>query len=308
MKSTWIDTHIHLSDIGPGGRQRHGFLAALECLLDSCDADLRLIASCDSPYMGRMRDDPDAILPGNQFIHDVCRHFPGRIFGACTMNPLWPKASAQAIDRCFGDWGFVMLGEMLPYCHHYVMDCEDTALLVRQATGYGVPTQVHLGTYCRPDRGYVPGDSMDGIGQLADLMGCVRRVPEAWWVLAHAIGRAPDPTFIPWADMFLDAIFGVYGRFPDNFWIEIRDFYAQALPRVLREVPINRLLAGTDWTTRHGPPFAPYGTCFEAQPGNNPFPPAVASLLGFLRAAGANDDTIQAIACHNAKDLFRLPI
>jgi hypothetical protein len=72
-------------------------------------------------------------------------------------------------------------------------------------------------------------------------------------------------------------------------------------------VPTAKLLAGTDWTTRVGPPFAPYGTCFEAGPGRNPFPPSVASFIGFLRAAGAGDAAIQAIACHNAQALFRLP-
>ena len=107
--------------------------------------------------------------------------------------------------------------------------------------------------------------------------------------------------------MFLDVIDGHYGCFPENFWIEIRDFYCKALPRVIQEVPHDKILSGTDWTTRIGPPFAPYGTCFEAGRGaEQPFDPCVASFIGYLKKAGATAEDIELIAHKNAEKLFRL--
>ena len=133
------------------------------------------------------------------------------------------------------------------------------------------------------------------------------RVPEAKYILAHAIGCGPTPAFVPWANMFLDTLAGLFPSFPDNFWVEIRDFHCPALARTLAEVPATRLLAGTDWTTRVGPPFQSYGTMFDVSEGENPFPARVSSFVEFLRKAGASDEAIDRIGSLNAIELFRLP-
>ena len=73
-------------------------------------------------------------------------------------------------------------------------------------------------------------------------------------------------------------------------------------------MPATRLLSGTDWTTRIGPPFASYGTMFDVAEGDNPFPPAVASFVEFLKQAGAADQVIERLAWRNAAELLRLPI
>ena len=104
--------------------------------------------------------------------------------------------------------------------------------------------------------------------------------------------------------MFLDALHGLFDEYPDNFYIEIRDFHAPALARTIAEVPSTHLLAGTDWTTRIGPPFQPYGTVFDIAADENPFPPCVASFVDFLRDAGADEDTITRIGSENAMRLF----
>ena len=141
---------------------------------------------------------------------------------------------------------------------------------------------------------------------MRDLLRCVDRVPEAKYILAHAIGCGPSPEYVSWADMFLDTIAGCFPSYPDNFWIEIRDFQCKALKRTIAEVPTTQLLAGTDWTTRIGPPFQSYGTMFGVDEAENPFPPEVESFAGFLREAGASEEDISRIGFGNAKDLYKI--
>lgn len=308
MKREWIDVHIHISDIGKDGKKRLHFIDDLAALLDSSDANLKMIVSADGPYGSPMKTNPEAILAGNSFIHDVTQALPGRVFGACFVNTNFYRESLDTMNKCFGDWGFLMFGEMLGYSMGFDMASENCVKLVRRAAEFNVPVQVHLATYCIPSKGYPYDKSMDGIGQLADMIACVRQVPEAKYIMAHAIGCAPDPTYIPWANMFLDSVLGTYGCFPDNFWLEIRDFNCPALARTLRDVPHEKLLSGTDWTTRVGPPFAPYGTCFEAisQGWKTPFVPSVATFTDFLRKAGATEDDIDMIGSLNPRNLFQL--
>ena len=96
--------------------------------------------------------------------------------------------------------------------------------------------------------------------QMRDRLEAVDRVPEGKYVLAHAIGCGPTSDYVSWADMILDTLAGVFPGYPDNFWTEIRDFHCHALERTLAEIPSTRLLVGTDWMTRVGPPFQAYGT------------------------------------------------
>jgi len=309
MKRCWIDTHIHVSDIGPDGRRRERMLADLLDVLDRCDADLRFLISCDGPYTSQIIREPGGMLAANRFIYDLVRQAPGRLYGSCTVNPNYLDESLRVMDQCFGEWGFVQLGEMLQYMMKYQMDSDAAEKVVRKAVQYDVPVQVHLGTYCWPKRQrgrYRDETSGDGIFHIADLLGIAQRVPEAKYILAHAIGCGPTPDYIPWADMFLDVIQGSFERYPDNFWVEIRDFQCKALPRTLREVPTTRLLSGTDWVTRVGPPFQPYGTMFDVRGGENPFPPCVGSFVGFLERAGASAETIERVGSGNAKALYRI--
>ena len=306
MTRPWIDTHIHVSDIGPDGAKRENMLDDLLELLDRCDADLRLVISCDGVYNSMVRNEPDGMLKANSMIRDLVRQAPDRLHGSCIVNPNFLDESLRVMDLCFGEWGFVQLGEMLQYMMDFRMDSDPTERLVRKAVDYDVPVQVHLGTYCWPVRGYKSFDSADGIQHMADLLGIVRRVPEAKYILAHAIGCGPTKEYIPWADMFLDVIQGSFETYPDNFWIEIRDFHCPALPRAIRDVPASHLLSGTDWTTRKGPPFQTYGTMFDVPESENPFPPGVNSFVGFLRDAGASETDIERIGSGNARELYRL--
>ena len=302
MNQPWIDTHIHVSDLGPDGSRRENMLEDLLAVLDGCDADLRLVISCDGPYLGGIARDPEQMFAANRMIHDLVQRAPGRLHGSCMINPNFLDESLRTMDLCFSEWGFVQLGEMLPYAMDYRMDSDAAERAVRAAVEYDVPVQVHLGTYWHKDH----EGSCDGMDHMRDLLRAVDRVPEANYVLAHAIGCGPTPEYVPWADMFLDTIAGLFPTYPESFWIEIRDFQCAALARTVAEVPTTRLLSGTDWTTRIGPPFQAYGTMFGVEQEDNPFPPAVASFVQFLRGAGASEEQIARIGFRNAQELYRL--
>ena len=299
-KRPWLDTHIHVSAFGPGGERRERLLEDLLDVIDGCDADLRLVLSPDGVEMSRVAREPEAVRECNEFIAGLARRAPGRLYGSCFVNPHFLDESVRTMELAFGEWGFVQLGEMLQYSMQYKMDSDAVERLVRLAVEFDVPVQVHISTSNRMEH-----PSSHGMAQLADLFGLVDRVPEAKYILAHAVGMPDaDP---PVVDRYLDAIGERFGEWPGNFWMEIRDFDSPGVPSALARVPPDRLIAGTDWTTRVGPPFLPYGVIFGVKSAEeNPYPPTVAAMAGFLRQAGASDEAIEQIAFRNAAELLRL--
>ena len=50
------------------------------------------------------------------------------------------------MDVAFGEWGFLMLGEMVKYMMHYRMNSDPVERLVRKAMEFDVPVHVHIST------------------------------------------------------------------------------------------------------------------------------------------------------------------
>ena len=296
----WLDTHVHVSDYGPDGEKRPGFAQELLRVLDGDEADLRFVISPDGLRLSRVTQEPGGVTAGNEFIHDLVTRAPGRLYGSCIVNPRFLDESLRAMDRCFGEWGFVQLGEMLQYMMGYEMDSAPVEALVRRAVELRAPVQVHISTSNAGTH-----SSSHGMQQLDDLCRLTDRVPDAHYILAHAVGMPDDDP--PVVDQYLDFIDERYGSFPTNFWVEIRDFDSPGVRSALDRVPHDRLLAGTDWVTRVGPPFLPYGCIFGVQrPEDNPYPPQVETMVRFLTDAGADDDTMDRIGCRNALALLRI--
>jgi len=299
-ESVWIDTHVHVSDVGPDGQPRTGVAQGLREVLDRETVELRFIMSCDTPWQGLIKQQPDAMAQANRMVYEMARQAPGRLYGSCTVNPNFLDESLRVMEKCFGQWGFVQLGEMLQYAMDYRMDSDATERLVRVAVEAGVPVQVHISTSNRGTHTSTFGDE-----QLYDLFGLVHRIPEGRYVLAHMVGEPDDNP--PVVEGYLDIIEGEFGKFPDNFWVEIRDFNSPGVATALARVPSERLLAGTDWTTRIGPPFLPYGVIFGVQRAeDNPYPPSIAWMIKFLKQAGATDAVVRQIAFENAAALYGL--
>ena len=65
-RRTWIDAHIHVSDLGPDGARREAMLADLLDVLDRSGHDLRFVISPDGYYLGAIAH--DVVSPANQAI------------------------------------------------------------------------------------------------------------------------------------------------------------------------------------------------------------------------------------------------
>jgi predicted TIM-barrel fold metal-dependent hydrolase len=301
----WIDTHIHICDIGVDGRKRERMLEDLLDVLDRCDADLRFVISVDGTCVTQANANPATMMSANRMLYDLCRSAPGRLYGSCWVNPNFPDEALRVMKICFEEWHFVQLGELWPHSQKFRMNDRSTEKVVRLAAEYDVPVHVHLGTWwCK---GAVPGDAMDGMNQMGDLLNVAERVPQAKYILAHAIGSARRPECISWANMYLDTLKGLFPKFPENFWVEICNFQCPAVQRAIREIPVTRLLSGTDWKNIIGPPFQSYGTLFGYLEKDNPFPPKVGSFVEFLLKAGATEADIARIGYENARELYKLP-
>lgn len=296
----WIDTHIHVSDRGADGSRREHLLPDLLRVLDAEDADLRFVLNSDGYWYQICRDEPDGCHRANAFIHRLVEGARERLYGSCMVNPNFVDESLRTMEVCFERWGFVQLGEMLQYMLHYRMNSDTTASIARRAVDYDVPIQVHISTSNRAQGGFSGGRE-----ELEDLFGLVDRVPDAKYILAHAVGSDQDDP--PVIDEYVDLIERQYGSWPRNFWAEIRDFSSPGLPSALRRIPVDRLITGTDWTTRVGPPFMPYGMIFALEsPDENPYPPCIASMVGFMKRAGATDEEVERIGFENAASLLKL--
>jgi len=299
--TTWIDTHVHVSDLGPEGEYREHLLDDLLAVLDADEADLRFVISPDTSWLSRVINEPDGQVHAARFIQDLVSRAPGRLHGACCINPHYPDFALQAMDLCFGEFGFPLFGELLQYMMHFRMDTPEVERLVRRAVEYDVPVQVHIST-----SNSAQGNFSGGNEELADLCDLYDKVPEARYILAHFVGTDKLP---PVVDGYLDDLDRRYGRFPANMWAEIRDFSSPGVKSALDRIPHDRIIAGTDWVTRVGPPFPPYGVLFPAtSAADNPYPPSVATMVDLLRQAGASEETVALIAHQNAAALLRLPM
>lgn len=205
MPLTWIDTHVHVSRISPDGSPRPDLLADVLAVLDADPADLRLVISPDSADLARIIHEPDGQLHGARFIHDLVQQAPDRLYGACCINPHYPDQALQAMDLCFGEWGFPLFGEMLQYMMDYRMNSPEVERLVRRAAEFDVPVQVHIST-----SNSAQGPFASGNEELADLCDLVDRVPEAKYILAHFVGTDKLP---PVVDGYLDDLERRYGVF-----------------------------------------------------------------------------------------------
>ena len=94
----------------------------------------------------------------------------------------------------------------------------------------------------------------------------------------------------------------------ENLWLELRDFNNREWVReAVERLGSERLIVGTDWISRALPPFPPYGILFPFESADEtPYPCTVASLEGFLRESGCDEDAIANFAARNSVALFGL--
>lgn len=297
----WIDGHIHVGAFDQKGNPRGDVLPDLLAMLDAEDADLHLVLSTNTPEMSWMRTDPEWIERANSYIHDLCRRSGGRLYGSCLVTFEFPDESERVLRKAVEQWGFVQYGEILPEEMERGLTRPEVVAGVELAASYGLPAEIHLSTnYER------------GIEHLEQLAALAEAVPQAKYLAAHAIGGRMS-------DYYIEQLAPRISR-GENFWVEIRDFNnLPALRRALREIGAERLIPGTDWTNRLGPPYLPYGVVFDVPDAASrigrrqirgvedvPYRPSVASLVDFLEQAGATAAQIEMIGWRNGAELFGL--
>ena len=298
----WLDTHNHVCDIGPDGAPRPGFDTHLLAVLAADPNELHLVISPDGPRMSRIGRDPGAMQAGAEVIRRLVEIGAGRLHGACMVTPRFPREARLAMDLCFGEWGFAMLGEMMQYSMGFRLADPACIELLRHAAQLRIPVMSHVATFD------VSQGELTGTGQLADLMVAAEAVPDGRYILGHFVGMPEDDP--PHVTHYIDAIEQRYGAWPRNFWAEIRDFSSPGLADALARIPHDRLVSGTDWCTRGEPPFAPYGTAFDAILNQvpNPYaePPSSRFFANCLRGHGLGEAEIGEIAYGNAARLLGL--
>ncbi len=297
-KRRWMDTHVHVSSMGAEGTKREHLLEDLLDVLDRCDADLRWVISPDNVEMVRIWKEAEGVYKGSRFIYDLVRRSEGRLYGSCMVNPHFLDESLRTMEACFEKWGFVQLGEMLQYVMDYQMDSPPVERLVRKAAEYGVPVHVHISTSW-PREGAI---STYGMQHLRDLLTLAERVPEARYILAHAISDVDDNP--PVVDQYLDAMEKRFGQWPDNFWIEIRDADSPGIRSALARVPSTRIMMGTDWVSRGRAALPALRSHLPRPPGGSRYEPSVSAMVELLRRAGASEDVIDQIGFKNAEALL----
>ncbi len=289
----WIDSHIHVRGWSEDGQGPRDF--SVDDIMRVMDADaarLVWITSYSFPGIRAINADPAKGVPwANEGQLGLVQEAPaGRIFGSIAVHPAALNESLVAIELYAGEHGFVQVGEVLGYSMGFELDCPEMAQIARKAAEHGVPVQCHCSTAGQPQ-----GE------QMRQTINLARMVPEAKIIAAHAIGGTNSYTHITAAEIY--AMMG-----GENLWLEIRDFNNREWVReAVERLGSDRLIVGTDWISRALPPFPPYGILFPFESADeNPYPCTVASLEGFLRESGCDEDAIANIAARNSIGLFGL--
>jgi predicted TIM-barrel fold metal-dependent hydrolase len=290
---TWIDSHIHVRGWSEDGEGERDFaIEDLMAVLDADPAHLVWVISYSFPGIRAIQADAAEGIPWtNEGQLRLVEEAPeGRLFGSVAVHPGAVEESLDAIDLYAGEHGFVQVGEVLGYAMGFVLDSPEMVRIARRAAEYDIPVQCHCSTAGQPQ-----GE------QMRQTINLARQVPEAKIIAAHAIGGTNSYTHITAAEVY--AMMG-----GENLWLEIRDFNNREWVReAVERLGSERLIAGTDWISRGQPPFPPYGILFPLEDTEEmPYPCTVASLEGFLRESGCDDEDVANIAARNSVELFGL--
>lgn len=292
-KRTWIDSHIHIRGWSQDGEGQRDFaIDDIMAVMDADPAHLVWVISFSFPGIRAITSNPAEGIPWtNEGQLRLVQEAPeGRIFGSIGVHPGALDESLAAIDLYAGEHDFVQVGEVLGYSMGFTLDSPEMVEIARKAAEYDVPVQCHVSTAGQQD-----GE------QMRQTISLARQVPEAKIIAAHALGGRNSYTHITAAEIYRE-------MGGENLWLEIRDFNTREWVRAaIQRLGSERLIVGTDWIARNQPPFPPYGILFPLEDADEmPYPCSSASLIGFLRESGCDDEDVANIAAWNSIGLFGL--
>jgi predicted TIM-barrel fold metal-dependent hydrolase len=138
-----FDSHIHIP--GSGGETFHEAgnrvrsMEELVGILDDCGIDRGVIFSTVST----LSKSPAEFIRGNREVLDALARYPGRFWGACTVNPLFLKESLEELEVCMQEFGFHWLGEMCPYLGGYSATSCEMLKVIEAASDLGYIVHLH---------------------------------------------------------------------------------------------------------------------------------------------------------------------
>jgi predicted TIM-barrel fold metal-dependent hydrolase len=137
------DCHIHIP--GSGGEVFHETgkrlrtMEELVSVLDACGIDRGVIFSTVST----LAKSADEFKRGNREVLQAVQDYPGRFWGACTVNPNEPAKALDELSLCRESYSFAWLGELCPYLGEYEALSRETLMVVERATELGYVTHMH---------------------------------------------------------------------------------------------------------------------------------------------------------------------
>jgi len=283
---------MHVRAHSPDGGPCDIALDDIVRVLDDSEADLRWVCTVDSPEMGRLRDEPEAVLWASEGLDELIAPARGRLFGSCIVHAGAVKQSREALDRFVGERGFVQVGEVHGPRWGPEIDCPGMLELVRHAAEVGAAVQIDC-----------PINHPGAAARLHEVLNLARAVPEANLIAAHAIAGDNSFAYILAGETY-------FADGGENVYFEISDFSRRDYVRAAYEhLGPDRLIVGTDWHTYGDPPFLPYGTLLGVRSvDDNTYPSTVASLVGFLQEAGVAEEDIEKIASGNLLRILALDV
>jgi len=157
---------------------------------------------------------------GNDEVIKAIDAYPGRFYGYCTINPLYPDEIRGELERCFRHPGIKGI-KLHPWMHERPLSHKNYYRAYEFAQSYGCPVMSHT---------YSPEDVMH-TGVLA------REFPDASFIMAHAGGEVP---FIEMAIDVLNAHDNVYAD------VAVSDAFEGFVEWLVRETSPKKILFGTD--------------------------------------------------------------
>jgi predicted TIM-barrel fold metal-dependent hydrolase len=137
------DSHIHI----PGSKgetfheagDRIRSMDELVRILDYYGIDKSIIFSTIST----LSKCPEEFIRGNREVLMALQDYPGRFWGACTVNPLFLEESLQELEVCRNDFGFPWMGEMCPYLGGYSATSDEMMEVIGRASDLGYIVHLH---------------------------------------------------------------------------------------------------------------------------------------------------------------------
>ena len=99
----WIDTHVHISGVSPDGTVREHLADDVAAVLEAAGAELRFVVNCCeavNAYEFTAHEGGSGVDASKRAgtSTTLTERLPGRVYGACMVNPYFLDESLKVMD------------------------------------------------------------------------------------------------------------------------------------------------------------------------------------------------------------------